>query len=145
MKQVEILIIDNNIQDTMLIRETLNEYNSHLNLRVAQNYVDAINFLFLNSDEETLSNLQLILLESSIPDEKCGVLLHQIKEHPELRKIPLLIMTQSSDPDDAEYFYNEYVNAYLHKPESKEEFSLLIKMILKFWMEFVSFPEHVWS
>ena len=144
-KHAEILVIDDNFQDTLLLKKILSEYDPKLHLDIVQNYVDAVNFLFLNSDEEILSKLQLILLEISISDNKGRILLHQIKENPELKKIPLLVLTRSPDPTEAEYCYNEFVNAYLHKPESTEEFSHMIKMILKFWMGFVSLPEHAWS
>ena len=144
-KYAEILLIDDNPKDIMFIRNYLIHQNSHINLKVTQNYVDAIEYLFSITSDDTQLKPQLILLEITVSNGKGKQLLTTIKDHEELKKIPLLVLTNSQDSKDAQECYKQYANAYIQKPESKERYHALIKNILKFWMEIVSLPKYTWS
>ncbi|MHA1110840.1 MAG: response regulator [Promethearchaeota archaeon] len=144
-KHAEILLIDDNPKDIMLIRNYLIQQNSHINLIVTQNYVDAIEYLFSITSDDTQLKPQLILLEITVSNGKGKKLLNTIKDHHELKKIPLLVLTNSKDSKDAQECYKQYANAFIQKPQSKERYLALIKNILKFWMEIVSLPEYTWS
>ena len=144
-KHAEILLIDDNPKDIMFIRNYLIHQNSHINLKVTQNYVDAIEYLFSITSDSNQLKPQLILLEITVSNGKGKQLLTTIKDHEELKKIPLLVLTNSQDSKDAQECYKQYANAYIQKPESKERYHALIKNILKFWMEIVSLPEYTWS
>jgi len=144
-KYAEILLIDDNPKDIMFIRNYLIHQNSHINLKVTQNYVDAIEYLFSITSDSNQLKPQLILLEITVSNGKGKQLLTTIKDHEELKKIPLLVLTNSQDSKDAQECYKQYANAYIQKPESKERYHALIKNILKFWMEIVSLPKYTWS
>ena len=144
-KYAEILLIDDNPKDIMFIRNYLIHQNSHINLKVTQNYVDAIEYLFSITSDSNQLKPQLILLEITVSNGKGKQLLTTIKDHVELKKIPLLVLTKSKDSKDVQECYKQYANAYIQKPESKERYHALIKNILKFWMEIVSLPEYTWS
>ena len=142
---VQVLLIDDNPQDVLLISRIFSDYQSNLTLKVAQNYVDATEFLFLATSNEHLSNLQLIILEVTISNRNGFKLLHAIKQNQELRKIPLIILTQSDNIEDVRLCYHEFVNAFIKKPNTKNEFESLMQVIIKFWIETISLPEHAWG
>lgn len=144
-KRVEILLIDDNPADILLVRNHMVDHNSHISLNIVQNYTDAIDYLFTITSDDTHEKPQLILLEITISNSKGRQLLTIIKEHEELKKIPLLILTNSKDSKIAQECYKQYANAYIQKPESKERYISLIENILKFWMDIVSLPEYTWS
>jgi len=143
-KPVHILLIDDNPEDIMLVRNHVVNQNSHIDLNILQNYTDALDFLFAITSDEVQEKPQLILLELTVSNSKGKQLLTMIKEHEELKKIPLLILTNSKDRKYALECYNHHANAYIQKPESKERFFALIDTILKFWLDTVSLPEFTW-
>jgi chemotaxis family two-component system response regulator Rcp1 len=144
-KTSEILLIDDNPQDNMIFRNFLQRNNPEVNLNIMQNYVDAIEYLFSVSSIGDHIMPHLILLEITTSTHKGLRLLKSIKEHPELKKIPLLVLTNSKNPEDVDNCYNLYANAFIRKPESKERYRALIRTIIKFWINTVSLPEHTWS
>lgn len=144
-RYTEILLIDDNPQDILFIRNYLVHHNSHINLNVMQNYVDTIEYLFSITSDDNQIKPQLILLEITLSKGKGKQLLNTIKDHIELKKIPLLVLTNSQESKDAQECYNHYANAYIQKPESKERYLALIKNVIKFWLEVVSLPEYTWS
>ncbi len=143
-KHAEILLIDDNPQDIMFFRNYLIHHSSSINLNVKQNYVDAIDYLFSITNDDVLVKPQLILLEITVSNHKGMQLLKTLKDHPDLKKIPLLVLTRSKDSKVAQQCYQRHANAYLPKPESKERYLALINIILKFWMKIVSLPENTW-
>ncbi len=141
----QILLIENDPKDSIFINNVIYQYNPNLTLKVVLNYIDAADYLFLSSLEETESNLQLIILEITLSDRKGVKLLQSIKQHPLLKKIPLIVLTNSTIPEDVQFCYEEHVNAFIYKPKSKERFELLLKILLKFWIDTISLPEHAWD
>ncbi len=144
-KNAEILLIDDNTHEIMLVRNYLIENNSPINLNIVQNYVDAIEYLFDITSDKTHVKPQLILLEITVSNHKGLQLLKSIKEHPDLKIIPLLVLTKSEITMDVWDCYKQYANAFITKPESKERYEALLMNIIKFWMEIVSLPEYTWS
>jgi CheY-like chemotaxis protein len=143
-KRVEILLIDDNPADIMFVRNHIIKHSSHITLNIVQNYSDAIDYFFKITSDDTHEKPQLILLEITISNSKGKQLLTTIKEHEDLKKIPLLILTNSKDSNFAQECYKRHANAHIRKPESKERFFALIDNILKFWMDTVSLPEFTW-
>ena len=141
----DILLIDEDPNDTLIISNVISKFNPSLNLKTVQNYLDAIEYLFLESSVDPYSNLQLILLEINLSERKGISLLQTIKENPELKKIPLIVLTRSNNEKDIRFCYQQHVNAFVQKPKTKAELNVLLETILKFWIEVVSRPEHAWS
>ena len=144
-KNSEILLIDDNPQDNMLFRNFLLQNNYEISLNVVQTYVDAIEHLFKISSVGNHTIPRLIVLEITISNHKGLALLKSIKEHPDLKKIPLLILTKSENPENVNNCYFQQANAFIRKPKSKERYLALIGTLLKFWMTSVSLPEYTWS
>ena len=144
-KNSEILLIDDNPQDNMLFRNFVHRNNYEINLNIMQSYVDAIEYLFSISSDGDHSLPHLIVLEITTSTHKGLTLLKSIKEHPELKKIPILILTHSDDPEHVGICYAQNANAFIRKPGSKDRYISLINTILKFWMKKVSLPEYTWS
>ncbi|MBN2157526.1 MAG: response regulator [Candidatus Lokiarchaeota archaeon] len=144
-RRTEILLIDDDPEDIMLFTNLIEEFDSHINLKIAQNYVDAVDLLFQKHFDEIQSKPHIILLELTISNHKGIQLLKSIKEHSEYRKIPVLVVTKSNNSHDIWNSYDYNVNAYIQKPKSKERYLSLISIMLKFWMEMVSIPDYTWS
>ena len=76
----------------------------------------------------------MVLLDLSMPRVSGLEALRQIKENPELRHIPVVIMTSSSNPEDIQACYEEGANAYVVKPVDAREFRKAVEQTILFWM-----------
>ena len=68
-------------------------------------------------------------------------MLNEIKSDPELRKIPVLVMTSSLNEDDIMAAYNLHANCYIRKPSSLAEYDRVIRSIEEFWFMTVTLPD----
>jgi CheY-like chemotaxis protein len=66
--------------------------------------------------------------------------LAEVKEDPDLRRIPVVMMTQSKDEQDILSAYNLYVNCYVTKPVDVAQFIEAVKSIEHFWFSIVKLP-----
>jgi len=66
--------------------------------------------------------------------------LAEVKQDPELRRIPVVIMTSSDDEKDILAAYNLYVNCYVTKPVDLDQFIAVVKSIEHFWFSIVKLP-----
>jgi CheY-like chemotaxis protein len=66
--------------------------------------------------------------------------LDAIKEDPDLKRIPVVVLTTSQAEQDIIRSYNLYANAYVNKPVDLEQFIKVIKSIEGFWLEIVKLP-----
>jgi CheY-like chemotaxis protein len=82
----------------------------------------------------------LILLDLNLPRMNGFEVLNEIKEDPDLKRIPVVVLTTSQAEQDIIQSYNLYANAYVTKPVDLEQFVRVLKSIEDFWLEIVKLP-----
>jgi len=82
----------------------------------------------------------LILLDLHMPRMNGQEVLAEVKEDPDLRRIPVVMMTASSQEKDILAAYNLHVNCYVTKPVDLEQFLGAVKSIEHFWINIVKLP-----
>ncbi len=82
----------------------------------------------------------LILLDLNLPRMNGFEVLNEIKEDPNLKRIPVVVLTTSQAEQDIIQSYNLYANAYVTKPVDLEQFVKVLKSIEDFWLEIVKLP-----
>jgi CheY-like chemotaxis protein len=82
----------------------------------------------------------LILLDLNLPRMNGFEVLNEIKEDPDLKRIPVVVLTTSQAEQDIIQSYNLYANAYVTKPVDLEQFVRVLKSIEDFWLEIVRLP-----
>jgi two-component system, response regulator len=82
----------------------------------------------------------LILLDLNMPRMNGRDALRIIKSHPELKGIPIVVMTNSSNPDDVEGTYRDGANSYFTKPLSYSGLVDLVTLLKTYWLETASLP-----
>lgn len=133
----QIMLVDDSPTDVLLTREALRDAGLVNELVVADRGEDALEILSCGAAE--LPNL--ILLDLNLPGMSGLELLAQIKEDPELRAIPVVVLTTSTADEDVHSAYRFYVNAYVRKPISFEAFMQAVRDIGNFWLSLVVLPE----
>jgi chemotaxis family two-component system response regulator Rcp1 len=84
----------------------------------------------------------LILLDLNLPRKDGREVLIEIKDNPELKRIPVIILTTSKAEEDIVNMYENHANAYITKPVDFNQFIDVIKGLENFWLSIVKLPSN---
>lgn len=126
---MKIVVIEDNIGDVILIKDV---FNNDYNLEVKTDGQQAINF-FENLDENS-SLPNLILLDLNLPIFDGKEVLKFLKNHKNLKYIPVVVFTSSNSLSDIKTCYKLNANAYILKPINLDDYVNKIKSIENFWL-----------
>jgi two-component system, chemotaxis family, response regulator Rcp1 len=139
-KPIEILLIEDNPGDIRLTREALKEGKVLNNLVVAQDGVEAMELLKQGSINNVPFRTDLILLDLNLPKKDGREVLAEIKTDPDLRRIPIAVLTTSSAEEDILKSYDLHANCFITKPLDVNQFIERVKSIEDFWFTIVTLP-----
>jgi len=137
---IDILIVEDNKGDARLIREIFNENRVFNSLHFVNDGVEAMNFLFARGQYKGFLKPDLIILDLNLPRKDGREVLAEIKSDPELKRIPVVIMTSSQAEEDIIKSYNLHANCFITKPIDLVQFIKVIKSIENFWFSIVKLP-----
>lgn len=141
-RPVEVLLVEDNPGDVRLTREALKESAMKVNLNVARDGVEAIDFLRNRKPFDFAPKPDLILLDLNLPRKNGREVLTEIKGDPELKRIPVLVMTTSRAEQDVDRAYALNANCYIAKPMDLDEFLRIVRAIDEFWLRTATLPTH---
>ncbi len=137
---IKILLIEDSEGDVRLVQEALKEGKLHNRLFVVRDGVEGMNFLLKTGKYQDVSRPDLILLDLNMPKMDGRELLAEIKQHEDLKRIPVVILTTSSSEADILKTYNLHANCYIIKPLNLDEFIRVVRSIESFWLSIVKLP-----
>lgn len=140
MKTFEILLVEDNQSFVSLMMEALEESHVHTNLSVVMDGSDAMAFMRRESKYAHAPRPELILLDLNLPKKKGQQVLEEIKNEPDLKRIPVVIFTVSSAEQDILKCYNLHANCYIIKPKELDQFMAVVKSTVDFWFNVVKLP-----
>lgn len=139
-KPIEILLVEDNPGDVRLTRESLHDAKVHNHMLVASDGVEALECLRREGKYKNATRPDLVLLDLNLPRMNGFEVLDAIKEDPDLKRIPVVVLTTSQAEQDIIQSYNLHANAFVTKPVDLEQFIKVIKAIEGFWLEIVKLP-----
>ncbi len=138
---INILLVEDNPADVRLTQEALKEAaNATTRLHVAGDGVEALEFLHREGAFASAPRPDLMLLDLNLPRVDGRQVLAQVKGDPELRRIPVVILTTSPSEDDILHAYDQHVNSYIRKPVDLDSFLDVLKAIDDYWLGSVVLP-----
>jgi len=140
MRPIEILLVEDNPGDVRLTLEALKEGKLSNHLSVAEDGVAALTFLRREGAFAAAPRPDLILLDLNLPKRDGREVLSLIKADPDLRRIPVVVLTTSKAEQDIVKSYDLHANCYIAKPVVLEEFLEVIRSIESFWLTIVTLP-----
>ncbi len=141
MKEVHILLVEDNEGDIVLTLDAFAESRIKTRISVVRNGQEAMDFLYKKNIYADVERPDLILLDINIPIHNGHEVLSDIKSDPDLKKIPVIILTTSSNPNDINKAYENYTNCYITKPIEIEDFLKAILKIEEFWLTLCKLSE----
>jgi CheY-like chemotaxis protein len=142
-RPVNILLIEDNPGDVRLAQEAFKEGNINVDLNVAMDGMEAINYLRKVGEFSSATTPDLVLLDLNLPKKDGREVLSDIKADPTLRSIPVVILTTSNAEQDILNSYNLHVNCYINKPVDFDRFFDIIQKIEDFWLNIAILPSMV--
>ena len=139
-RAIEILLVEDNPGDVRLMTETFREGKINNRLSVVEDGVEALAFLRREGKHSSAPRPDLILLDLSLPRKNGQEVLAEIKQDPELKRIPVCVITSSAAEKDIVEAYNNYVNCYLTKPVDLDQFMGVVRCVEDFWLSVVKLP-----
>ncbi len=140
MEPAEILLVEDNPGDIRLTREALRDSKINNNLSVVEDGVEAMRFLRRHEEYSQARRPDIILLDLNLPRKDGREVLEDIKSDPDLRRIPVVILTTSDDERDIVQSYDLHANCYITKPVDLQRFVEIVKNIEGFWFSIVKLP-----
>jgi CheY-like chemotaxis protein len=137
---VEVLLVEDNPGDVRLMTEALRDGKLLINVNVVKDGVEALAFLHREGGYSAAVRPDLILLDLDLPRKDGREVLAEIKEYPDLRRIPVLVLTTSEAEQDILKTYDLHANCYINKPVDLEQFMNVVRLIEDFWFTVVKLP-----
>ena len=139
-RPIEILLVEDNPADVRMTVELLKETKVRNTLTVAGDGIEALDLLHRTGKYTHAVRPDLILLDLNLPKKDGKQVLAEIKDDPDLRRIPVVVLTSSKAEEDIVKSYNLYANCYVTKPVDLEQFVKVVKSIEEFWLTIVKLP-----
>jgi CheY-like chemotaxis protein len=140
---ITILMADDDADDRRLTRDALDESRLANDLRFVENGEELLDYLRHQgnfSDREANPRPGLILLDLNMPRKDGRTALKEMKADPDLRQIPVTVLTTSKADEDIFRSYDLGVNSYIVKPVTFEALVDILQTLEKYWFEIVELP-----
>nr|MBD3621885.1 response regulator [Sunxiuqinia sp.] len=137
LKEVEILIVEDNPHDAEMALRALKKNNLTNNVLVVHDGEEALDFVFARgafANRQNSARPKIILLDLKLPKIDGLEVLKQIKSSPQNRVIPVIMLTSSKEESDLVKSYELGVNSYIVKPVDFDKFVEAIRDIGFYWL-----------
>ncbi|HEX9593079.1 MAG TPA: response regulator [bacterium] len=139
-KRIHILLVEDNPGDIRLTREAFSQTRTPIDLRVATDGVEALDFLRGAGQFRSAPRPDLILLDLNLPRKNGREVLAEIKQDQTLRRIPVVVLTTSTAEEDILGAYDLHANSYITKPVDLGQFDEIVQTIERFWLSIARLP-----
>lgn len=137
----DLLVIDDDSAQLRLLQLLLKELDLPHHFHSVTNGHAALDFLHRLPPYEWAPRPHLILLDLNLPGKSGCDVLREIKSHPDLRVIPVIVFSQSRSKADIQACYTENANAFISKPNDLDSNIKIVEAIEHFWLKSVQLPE----
>ena len=142
-----ILMADDDPDDRLLVKDALAECGLQPNLTGAMRFVgdgeELMDYLLRRgsyAEPATSPRPQLILLDLNMPRKDGREALREIRAHPELRRIPVVVFTTSKADTDVALIYDLGANSFVTKPVAFDSLVNTLRLLSRYWLEVVELP-----
>jgi len=141
-KQVVILMADDDADDRLLAQDALTECRLASDLHFVENGEELIDYLTRKGKYQYGNSPRpsLILLDLNMPRKDGREALREIKADPELRRIPVVVLTTSRADTDIGRIYDLGANSFITKPVTFDSLVNVMKTLGSYWLDIVELP-----
>jgi CheY-like chemotaxis protein len=137
---IEILLVEDNAGDIRLTLEAFQEAKLPSHVSVVRDGEEALAFLRKQGPYAGAPRPEFILLDLNMPRKDGREVLREVKTDPDLKTIPIIVLTTSVAPADVAKSYDLHANCYIQKPADYDDFLELIRQLDSLWFSIVEVP-----
>ena len=141
-RAIDVLLVEDDPGDVLMTREAFEDNKVANNLYVVNDGVTAMEFLRKEGEHAGAPTPDLVLLDLNLPRMDGREVLAELKVDPELRRIPVVVLTTSEAEEDVLRSYLLHANAYVTKPVDFTRFIEVVRQIDEFFVTVVRLPPH---
>ena len=145
-KPITILVAEDDEDDRLLMQDALEENRLANDLHFVTDGEELMDYLLHRgdySDPKTAPRPSLILLDLNMPRKDGREALKEIKSDPDLRQIPVVVLTTSKAEEDILRTYDLGVCSFIAKPVVFESMVQIMRMLGTYWFEIVELPDRI--
>jgi chemotaxis family two-component system response regulator Rcp1 len=138
-----ILLIEDNPADVKITQRALRESGLGVELIVVRDGEEAVDYLLRqgpHADDADWRSPDLILLDLNLPKMSGREVLQRVRATPNLRAVPVVVLTTSRRQEDIEQMYACGANTYIEKPQEFERFVEVLETIHRYWLDTALLP-----
>ena len=139
-RPARVLLVEDNEADVRLTREALREAGEDVRLSAVGDGEQALAYLRREDGFAEAPRPDLVLLDLNLPKRDGLQVLEEVKADPDLRRIPIVVLTTSEAEEDVLRSYDLHANAYVTKPVDFDRFVEVIRQIDDFFISVVRLP-----
>ena len=139
-RTIVILLVEDNPGDARLTQEAMRDTKMTNLIHIVEDGVEAMTFLRRTGRYSEAPRPDLILLDLNLPKKDGRAVLAEIKTDPDLKRIPVVVLTTSNAEEDVLKAYDLHANAYVSKPVDLQQFIKIVTLIDEFWFNVVTLP-----
>ena len=132
-RAIDVLLVEDDPGDVVIAREALKAAGLKTRLSVVSNGDEALEFLRQSGGHEKARRPDLVLLDLNLPGRSGLEVLAEVKGDPELRRIPVVVLTTSGSAQDITRSYDLHANVYVAKPVDFDDFARVVQQIDQFF------------
>jgi CheY-like chemotaxis protein len=137
---IEVLLVEDDPGDVLLTKEAFADHKVKNNLHIVSDGEEATAYLRRQGVHAGAPRPDLILLDLNLPRKDGREVLKDIKADPDLRSIPVVVLTTSEADEDILNSYDLHANAYVTKPVDFDSFIRIVRQIDDFFVTVVKLP-----
>jgi CheY-like chemotaxis protein len=142
MKKFTILIAEDDADDRFLLKTAFEEKGYSEKIDFVENGIDLIDYLGKIQLQNGTDNQFpcFILLDLNMPKKDGRTVLKEVKEHPDFKRIPVIIFTTTKNENEVRRCYELGANTYVVKPVSFDALLKVVEDIRSYWINTASIP-----
>ncbi|MDF1658000.1 MAG: response regulator [Verrucomicrobiales bacterium] len=140
---LSILLVEDNDDDVIFLERCMKKANLGHRLSRVSNGVEAMNYLLKVSPFEDANLPSLVLLDLNMPRKDGISVLKEVKAHPALKHIPVVVFTSSKQESEIRRCYAEGASSFIPKLTDSEELKKLFTTFSEYWERVACIPNAV--
>lgn len=140
LRPIRVLLVEDSPTDLLMTREALDRSKVLLDVHAVDDGEKTIEFLRRRGKYSNAPRPDLIILDLNLPKKDGREVLAEIKADPDLKSIPVVILTTSKADEDVARAYESHANCFITKPVGFANFQEVMRSIERYWFAVATLP-----